>query len=121
MLNRLHIQRKIEIEPDRAAMMLEMLHQEQFTSEQAAHADLWLSYGNWMFKGTNPTLEYADFFPDADQTDKAKKRKQDAGFVVMKAVDYRKAMQNAYKAGEMQGERKAWHEQNKCTTSDSRG
>lgn len=121
MLNRLHVQRKIELEPERIAAMLEMLHQENYTAEQAARADLWLSYGNWTFKGTNPTLEYADLFPDEEQVEGAKSRKVDAGFVVMTQDQYRQAMRKAFYEGQRSGQAEAWQEEQKRNTSEGKG
>jgi len=34
---------------------------------QAERAEVWIKYGDWTFKGADPTLELSDFLPSEEQ------------------------------------------------------
>lgn len=38
-----------------------------YDPNQAQRAELWIKYGDWTFKGTDPTLELSDFVPTDEQ------------------------------------------------------
>lgn len=48
-------------------MMLAELDAVNYTYQQANLARAWILYGDWRFKGANPTLELSDFFVAEDR------------------------------------------------------
>ena len=68
--NSLHMARGIKLPDDRYAFFLTQLT--EYTPEQAAGAQAWITRGDWTYKGARGTLELSDFYPTTAQLDSVK-------------------------------------------------
>jgi len=67
MLAHLQLARKVKIDDQRADYFYLELQAMGYDPNQAQRAEMWIKYGDWTFKGTDPTLELSDFVPTEDQ------------------------------------------------------
>lgn len=100
---KLYLARTIKIDPDRRAFFLEEVIAANMTREQAVIAWHWIIYGDWTYKGTNPTLELADFYPSERQVEQVTAQLKDKGFVVMTRADFERECKIHYNAGHADG------------------
>ena len=59
--------KKIVVDPNRALFYASELDIRGYNDDQAARARIWIIYGDWKYRGSDPTLEMSDFFPDDEQ------------------------------------------------------
>lgn len=83
LLLKLNAARNIRIDSERAGILLAILHEQNYGEYQARIAEQWILFGNWVYKGANPTLELADFYPTDDQQQFAVERLRAEGYIVM--------------------------------------
>jgi len=76
-----------------------MLMEQQYTREQSVKANLWILRGDWMFKGSNPTLELSDFYPTAAQIESI----NDDNIISMQRNEYALKLHNEYEKGKRDG------------------
>lgn len=63
----LQLARRIMIDENRLTYFWVELTASRYDVAQAERAEAWLKYGDWSFKGADPTVELSDFFPTEDQ------------------------------------------------------
>lgn len=64
---RLRFARRIEVDPPRRLFIFDELHRMNYDVRQAKRAEAWMLHGDWRFKGSDPTVELADFTPTEEQ------------------------------------------------------
>jgi hypothetical protein len=75
MVGHMGLGRKINLSQDRVKYLYMDLQQADYQLGQAERAQMWIKYGDWSFKGVDPTLELSDFFPTDDQYQKTKAKR----------------------------------------------
>lgn len=98
---KLYLARAIRIHSDRIAFFRHEVS--AITREQAIIAWEWILYGDWTFKGSNPTLELSDFFPTDRQLEEVKTRLRDRGLRILTAAEHDRELQIRYNAGYSDG------------------
>lgn len=100
---KLYLARTMRIDADRRQFFLESIISQRMTRSQAVFAWNWIIYGDWTFKGTNPTLELADFWPNEQSVEATTKRLRDQGLIVMTKDELRKSESRSYGRGHADG------------------
>lgn len=68
---KLELARRLKIDQNRLSYFWVELQTRDYDVAQADRAETWLLFGDWTFRGTDPTLELADFYPSDEQHGKA--------------------------------------------------
>lgn len=63
----LELGRRMKIEQNRLSYFWVELTAMNYDVAQAERAEVWIKYGDWTFKGADPTLELSDFLPSEEQ------------------------------------------------------
>lgn len=63
----LELGRRMIIDQNRLSYFWVELTATNYDVAQAERAELWIKYGDWAYKGADPTLELSDFFPTEEQ------------------------------------------------------
>jgi len=66
-IKQLYVSRGLKVERERAEGLLTMLTAENYSKNESERAERWLLRGDWKFKGKQPILELADFYPSSEQ------------------------------------------------------
>lgn len=64
---KLELARRLKIDHNRLSYFWVELQTRDYDVAQADRAETWLLFGDWTFRGTDPTLELADFYPSDQQ------------------------------------------------------
>lgn len=67
MAAQLELGRRLKIDQSRLSYFWVELSSTGYDVAQAERAEVWIKYGDWTFKGTDPILELSDFFPTEEQ------------------------------------------------------
>lgn len=69
--------RKIKIDDMRLEYFTQQLLADGYHPDQAQRAQDWIMKGDWKFKGVDPTLELADFYPTPEQYEQTLRKTND--------------------------------------------
>jgi len=77
MVMHLAMGRKIKIDDVRREYFTLQLIADDYHPDQAQRAQEWIMKGDWKFKGIDPTLELADFYPTPEQYEQTLRKTND--------------------------------------------
>lgn len=96
--------RRIELDQERIAFFVFQAIQADYTQAQFDRARMWLLFGDWRFRGNDPTLQWDDLYPSDEQVKEALQR-ANSDSVIISRHEYNKALQASYKRGYSEGQR----------------
>lgn len=94
--------RRIELDQERIAFFVYQAIQSEYSQEQYERARLWLLFGDWRFRGNDPTLQWDDLYPTDEQVKDALQRTQ-SEMVLIARHKYVKDLQSEYNRGYSEG------------------
>lgn len=94
--------RRIELDQERIAFFVYQAIQSAYSKEQYERARLWLLFGDWRFRGNDPTLQWDDLYPTDEQVKDALQRTQSEMMLIARHK-YVKDLQSEYKRGYSEG------------------
>jgi hypothetical protein len=96
--------RRIELDQERIAFFIYQAIEVKYDQHQFERAKLWIMYGEWKFRGVDPSLQWDDLFPTDDQVKDAIARTK-TNMVLIDHVEYNKKIRSAYQAGYNDGQK----------------
>ena len=98
--------RRIEVDTERIAFFVYQATQEHYGQHQYERAKLWILYGNWTYRGNDPTLQWDDFHPTDEQVLEARKRTT-SDLLVVSTHEYNRRIKQAYTDGFAAGQQQS--------------
>jgi hypothetical protein len=96
--------RRIELDQERIAFFIMQAIDSGFTEQNFERAKIWILYGDWRFRGNDPTLQWDDLFPSDDQVREAHSRTK-SSLLLIPAKTMQDELLNAYRTGYDEGKR----------------
>lgn len=103
LMAKLYLARAVKIDADRRRFFLESVLSQGMTREQAVVAWNWIVYGDWTLKGSNPTVELADFYPTERQVQETAARLKGKDYRILTARELERELKVHYNAGYADG------------------